>query len=170
MACLIEEAALLLRGSSHEVFSEVLPRGGVMESISLTSRAAVFGNLDNDGAMDIIVVNRDAQITPLRNIALDAGHWMLLHVLDEHGRRRNQSHGRRQDRLQAPQPPPAHRLQLPGCQRPPRPPGIGANESVDDVTIRWVELPSPSAHSPPIGSMCFDAAQGTEKQGPIVLP
>jgi hypothetical protein len=87
MACLIEDAALLLRGSSHGVFSEVQPRDGVVGSIFLTSRAATFENLDNDGAMDIIVVNRDAPITLLRNIAPDAGHWMLLHVLDEHGRR-----------------------------------------------------------------------------------
>jgi len=33
-----------------------------------------------------IVANRDAPVTLLRNTAPDPGHWVLLQVLDEHGR------------------------------------------------------------------------------------
>jgi hypothetical protein len=51
-----------------------------------TSRAAAFGDLDNDGGIDIVVANRDGAPYLLRNVVPRRGHWLLLRVLDRHGR------------------------------------------------------------------------------------
>ena len=51
-----------------------------------TSRAAAFGDIDNDGAIDIVVVNRDAGPYVLRNVAPQRGHWIMFRVVDAHGR------------------------------------------------------------------------------------
>lgn len=77
---------MLLRGTAPTRFEEVLPRGGVAAPISLTSRAAAFGDLDGDGGIDIVVVNRDAPATILRNVTSGSGNWIRLHVVDAHGK------------------------------------------------------------------------------------
>ncbi len=67
-------------------FEEVRPRGGTTQPLVATSRAAAFGDLDNDGGVDILVANRDAAPYLLRNVAPTRGHWLLLRVVDGSGR------------------------------------------------------------------------------------
>ena len=50
-----------------------------------TSRAAAFGDIDNDGGVDVVVVNRDSRPYLLHNVVKPRGHWIMLRVL-EHGR------------------------------------------------------------------------------------
>tara|TARA_B100001059_G_scaffold209612_1_gene222659 strand:- start:2821 stop:4518 length:1698 start_codon:yes stop_codon:yes gene_type:complete len=76
---------LLLRGDPDGTFTEVRPRGGVTSAISRTSRAAAFGDLDNDGGMDVIIVNRDAPITMLHNTMEDRGNWIGIRAMGPHG-------------------------------------------------------------------------------------
>ncbi len=80
------ELNLLLRGDTAGRFTETTPAGGTAEEIIKTSRAAVFGDIDNDGAIDILVVNRDAQVSLLHNIAPNKGNWIMFRVVDEHDR------------------------------------------------------------------------------------
>ena len=80
------EPNLLFRGVAGGRFEEVSPRGGTTQPLVATSRAAAFGDLDNDGGVDILVANRDAAPHLLRNVAPGRGHWLLLRVLDRHGR------------------------------------------------------------------------------------
>jgi len=80
------EPNLLFRGMATGTFEEVLPRGGTAAPHIATSRAAAFGDVDNDGGLDIVVVNRDAAPHLLRNIAAARGHWLLLSVKDGQGR------------------------------------------------------------------------------------
>jgi len=80
------EPLLLFRGLTGPRFEEVKPRGGTATPLVATSRAAAFGDLDNDGGIDVVVVNRDAQAYLLHNIVRGRGHWALLRVVDEHGR------------------------------------------------------------------------------------
>ncbi len=80
------EPNLLLRGEGPARFLEVFPRGGTEPELIGTSRAAAFGDLDNDGGVDILVVNRDGPVYLLRNVVPDRGHWIRFRVLDQHGR------------------------------------------------------------------------------------
>jgi hypothetical protein len=76
---------LLLRGGPKLKFKPVKPRGGTTETISLTSRGAAFGDLDGDGGVDIVVVNRDAPANLYRNCVSTGGNWVRLQVLNEAG-------------------------------------------------------------------------------------
>jgi hypothetical protein len=79
------EPNLLLRGIDGPAFAEVRPRGGTMAPIVRTSRAAAFGDIDNDGGVDVLVANRDEAPTLLHNVVAGRGHWLLLAVRDRRG-------------------------------------------------------------------------------------
>lgn len=81
-----DEPNLLLRGLGGGRFAEVLPRGGTVPTTAHTSRGAAFGDIDDDGGIDILVVNRDGPTYLLRNVAAGHGHWLGFRVLEEHGR------------------------------------------------------------------------------------
>ena len=80
------EPNLLFRGGEGPEYAEVQPRGGTAAPLIATSRAAAFGDLDNDGAIDIVVANRDAKPYVLRNVAPQRGHWIMFRVVDARGR------------------------------------------------------------------------------------
>ena len=76
---------ILFRGASGGRFEQVSPMGGTAELLVATSRAAAFGDVDNDGGIDLLVVNRDAPAYLLHNIAQNRGRWISFRVLDETG-------------------------------------------------------------------------------------
>jgi hypothetical protein len=80
------EPSLLYKGSSGGRFEEVKPRGGTASLLTASSRAAAFGDLDNDGGVDIVVVNRDHAPYVLRNVAPSRGNWVAFRVLEPNGR------------------------------------------------------------------------------------
>ncbi len=79
------EPNLLFAGTGGGAFRTVAPGGGTAQPLIATSRAAAFGDLDNDGGIDVVVLNRDAPPHILRNVAR-RGHWITFRVLEEHGR------------------------------------------------------------------------------------
>jgi hypothetical protein len=83
------EPNLLFRGLAGPRFAEVAPRGGTRPTLVATSRGAAFGDVDNDGGVDIVVMNRDAKPYLLRNVVNARGHWLMFRVLDK-----NDAHGR----------------------------------------------------------------------------
>jgi enediyne biosynthesis protein E4 len=80
------EPNILFRGTAGWRFEEVRPRGGTATTLVGTSRGAAFGDIDNDGGIDIVVSNRDGKPYLLHNVVKGRGHWALLRVVDEHGR------------------------------------------------------------------------------------
>jgi hypothetical protein len=81
------EPDLVFRGLAGGGFAEVLPRGGVATPAIATSRAAAFGDVDGDGAIDVLVVHRDSTAALLMNRAPRAGrHWVLFSVREASGR------------------------------------------------------------------------------------
>lgn len=81
-----DEANLLYRGTPAGRFEEVQPRGGTRALLSATSRAAAFGDLDGDGGVDVLVVNRDAPAHLLLNRVSGRGHWLAFRVREVSGR------------------------------------------------------------------------------------
>jgi hypothetical protein len=65
----------LFRGMGGTKFEEVALGGLTQEAIA-TSRGAAFGDLDNDGDIDIVVANRDASVSLLLNEAERKGSWI----------------------------------------------------------------------------------------------
>ena len=62
------------------------PLGGVADQEARTSRGTAFGDLDDDGKIDMVVINRDAPANIYRNINGNPNHWMLIKAIDRHGR------------------------------------------------------------------------------------
>jgi len=73
----------LLRGTPSGSF--VMVAGGAGRT-SRTSRGAAFGDLNNDGRVDLVIANRDAPAEVLLNVHETPGHWLLLRVIERHGR------------------------------------------------------------------------------------
>jgi hypothetical protein len=80
------ESNILMRGKEGGVLEEVLPHGGTRERKILTARAAAFGDVDGDGGIDIVVVNRDAEARLLHNTRADRGNWVMFRVTERSGR------------------------------------------------------------------------------------
>lgn len=79
------EPNLLIRGLPGPKYEEVLPRGGTVRELIATSRAAVFGDVDGDGGVDILVVNRDAAPYLLMNRASARGRFLRVRVVTDSG-------------------------------------------------------------------------------------
>ncbi len=79
------EANLLFSLTPNGRFEEVRPRGGTKNLLVATSRAAAFGDIDNDGGVDVLIVNRDADAHLLRNVVQNRGHWIAFRVVNRHG-------------------------------------------------------------------------------------
>ena len=75
----------LFRGLVQGEFEELSPKGGTEPPLIATSRGAAFGDLDNDGGIDIVVANRDGPTHVLRNLVGHRGHWIKFKVLNRAG-------------------------------------------------------------------------------------
>ena len=80
------EPRLLFRGTPEGGFEEVKPHAGTLRATVATSRAAVFGDIDNDGGIDVLVVNCDSPVFLLSNVVEKRGHWIQFRIIDNHAR------------------------------------------------------------------------------------
>ena len=73
-----DEPNVLFRGTrdaGRERFEEVRPKGGVAPGLVHTSRGVAVGDVDDDGGLDLLVVNRDGPAYLLMNQAA-RGNWI----------------------------------------------------------------------------------------------
>ena len=79
------ERNLLFRGLPDQRFGEVDPAGGTATDLIASSRGTAFGDIDNDGDLDVLIVNRNGQAHLLRNVIGDASTSIVLNVVGESG-------------------------------------------------------------------------------------
>lgn len=80
------EPNILYRGLAEGRFEEVQPSGGTALPLRHTSRGLAVGDVDDDGGLDLLVVNRDGPVYLLKNRVADRGNWLRFRVLVRSGR------------------------------------------------------------------------------------
>ena len=72
---------LLLRNLDGSKFQEVPAATGSGLAVVVTARGAAFGDLFNDGHIDVVLNNIDSTPTLLRNVVKNSNHWITLKML-----------------------------------------------------------------------------------------
>ena len=71
----------LFRNLDGAKFAEVPPSTGSGLADVITARGAAFGDLFNDGHIDVVINNVDSTPTLLRNVAKNNNHWITLKLV-----------------------------------------------------------------------------------------
>jgi hypothetical protein len=155
----------LFRGRGDLRFEEVLPRGGTAKLLVATSRAAAFGDLDNDGDIDIVVVNKDERPHLLRNIVGSRGNSVMFRARDRRGHDALgawigvDAGGRRYWRT-------VQRAYSYGASNDPRAHvGLGAATRIDAVEVRWLDGRT-EWFGPFAPGSTYELAEGSGRPGP----
>jgi hypothetical protein len=76
------EPNLLLHGRADGTFEDVTARSGPAFARAFVSRGAAFGDVDNDGDVDVLVATNDGPARLLRNDIGAARHWLTVRLHD----------------------------------------------------------------------------------------
>jgi len=72
---------LLLRNVDGNKFQEVPPATGSGLALVKPARGAAFGDLFNDGHIDVVLNNMDSTPTLLRNVVKNGNHWIAFKLM-----------------------------------------------------------------------------------------
>jgi enediyne biosynthesis protein E4 len=72
---------LLLRNLTGSKFAEVPPATGSGLAVVKAARGAAFGDLFNDGHVDVVLNNMDDTPTLLRNVVKNGNHWIAFRLV-----------------------------------------------------------------------------------------
>jgi len=72
---------LLLRNLNGTKFAEVPPATGSGLAVVKSARGAAFGDLFNDGHIDVVTNNMDSTPTLLRNVVENGNHWVTFKLV-----------------------------------------------------------------------------------------
>lgn len=75
------EPVFLFRNNRDKTFSDVTAAAGLAKLPALSRRGAAFGDVNNDGKIDILIVNMDGPPTLLMNRAENTGHAALFQLV-----------------------------------------------------------------------------------------
>ena len=81
-----DQRKLLLRNLGNGRFENVTDRAGAVFSLSEPGRGAAFGDIDNDGDLDVVVGNDAGRLRLLVNNVGNRNHWLGLRVVGTQGR------------------------------------------------------------------------------------
>lgn len=71
---------LVYRNLGNGRFEDVSDRSGAAISAKYSSRGAAFGDLDNDGDIDVLIMNMNEPPALLRNDSKSSNHWLRLRL------------------------------------------------------------------------------------------
>lgn len=71
---------ILYRNTGQGKFVDVSDQCGDGMAVKLSSRGAGFDDLDNDGDVDVVILNSRREPTVLRNDSVDQHHWIQIHL------------------------------------------------------------------------------------------
>ncbi|MBW8041687.1 MAG: CRTAC1 family protein [Planctomycetes bacterium] len=71
---------ILLMNTGHGKFVDISDKGGDGMKVKLSSRGAAFDDLDNDGDIDVVILNSRREPTILRNDSPSKGHWLQIRL------------------------------------------------------------------------------------------
>jgi hypothetical protein len=72
----------LFHSERSRKFSDVTSTAGPVFQLSEVSRGAAFGDIDNDGRVDVVVTNNNGPVRLLLNQAGSGGHWLTVRLVD----------------------------------------------------------------------------------------
>jgi len=75
-----EKKLLLKNMGKGRAFQDITASAGPVFQIPEVSRAAVFGDVNNDGGVDILVTNNNGPARLLLNTVPNRGHWLQVHL------------------------------------------------------------------------------------------
>jgi len=81
----LSEPNLLLRQIRPGRFAAVVPSGGTSDPLIATAHGLSAGDINGDGGIDLVVVNKDAGVHLLENVVGHGGNWIVLDVRNEYG-------------------------------------------------------------------------------------
>jgi enediyne biosynthesis protein E4 len=128
----------VLRNLGHGAFADVTSSAGPGLRVIKSSRGAAFGDYDNDGRVDIVVVNMDDTLTLLHNTTKNAHHWLIVKTI---GGKSNRDGIGARVRVRAGGREQTHEVKTSGSFASSNDPrihfGLGAAARVESLEVKW---------------------------------
>ena len=81
-----DQRKLLLRNLGNGRFENVTGKAGAVFTLSEAGRGAAFGDIDNDGDVDVLVGNDNGRVRLLVNNVGNQNHWVGMRLVGQQGR------------------------------------------------------------------------------------
>jgi hypothetical protein len=81
-----DQRKVLFRNLRNGMFENVTDRAGAVFRLSEAGRGAAFGDIDNDGDVDVVIGNDNGRLRLLVNNVGNRNHWLGLRMVGAQGR------------------------------------------------------------------------------------
>ncbi len=147
----LRQRNVLFRNTGRGTFEDVTARAGAAFSVPEVGRGIAFGDVDNDGATDLLVTNNDGPARLYLNRAGARNRWFGVRLLTRSGR---DAIGARLEVLRPALPPLWRRAHTDGsylCASDPRIlVGLGGDGTASGLTVHWPDGTREAWPAPPL--------------------